>query len=208
MISARMEIEVKKMTKQEAIEAIERLGVDSRGYPKLKEAFDMAIEALSAQLDNNSTKVDNENVDLIRRQDAIDIIDVDKMKPEIAPSLGSTAERDFKIYNQSCNKHIELIKQLTSVQPEHDDEVTFWKKRANEYEALLCEITAEIVKGMTVDSIIINKDGIVLKDSQPERKGEWVDGGDPLMLRCSKCGYRVMRYNNTNFCPNCGDRKR
>lgn len=58
--------------------------------------------------------------DLIDRQGAIDIIDMDKMKPEIAPSLGSTAERDFKIYNHSCNKHIELIKQLPSAQPEHE----------------------------------------------------------------------------------------
>ena len=37
------------MTVQEAIEAIERLGVDSRGYPKLKEALSMAIEALKEQ---------------------------------------------------------------------------------------------------------------------------------------------------------------
>ena len=35
------------MTNREALEVIERLGVDSRGYPKLKEAINMAIEALS-----------------------------------------------------------------------------------------------------------------------------------------------------------------
>ena len=35
------------MTNREAIEVIERLGVDSRGYPKLEEAINMAIEALS-----------------------------------------------------------------------------------------------------------------------------------------------------------------
>ena len=40
------------MTKQEALEVIERFGVDSRGYPKLKEALDMAIEALQEQDDN------------------------------------------------------------------------------------------------------------------------------------------------------------
>lgn len=37
------------------------------------EALDMAIEALS-ELDNNSTKVDNENVDLITKQSALDMI--------------------------------------------------------------------------------------------------------------------------------------
>ena len=36
--------------------------------------------------------------------------------------------------------------------------------------------------------------------------GEWVDDGDPLTLVCGVCGYRVMRYNNTKFCPDCGVR--
>ena len=36
------------------------------------------------------------------------------------------------------------------------------------------------------------------------KKGKWVDDGDPLMLTCGNCGYGVMRYNNTPFCPNCG----
>lgn len=37
-------------------------------------------------------------------------------------------------------------------------------------------------------------------------KGEWIDEGDPLTIRCSKCDYRAARYNNTNYCPNCGCR--
>lgn len=64
------------MTKQEAIDVI--TSCDKIIWYRLaddeKEALDMAIEALSAQLDNNSTKVDNENVDLIRRRDAIDAL--------------------------------------------------------------------------------------------------------------------------------------
>lgn len=44
-----------------------------------------------------------------------------------------------------------------------------------------------------------------LPPAQPERpNGKWVDDGDPLTLICDQCGYRVARYNNTNFCPNCG----
>ena len=44
-----------------------------------------------------------------------------------------------------------------------------------------------------------------LPPEQPERqKGKWIDDGDPLTLICDQCGYRVARYNNTNFCPNCG----
>ena len=37
-------------------------------------------------------------------------------------------------------------------------------------------------------------------------QGEWIDEGDPLTIRCSKCDYRAARYNNTNYCPNCGAR--
>ena len=35
-------------------------------------------------------------------------------------------------------------------------------------------------------------------------RGKWIDEGDPLTIRCSKCDYRAARYNNTNYCPNCG----
>ena len=41
-------------------------------------------------------------------------------------------------------------------------------------------------------------------DVRENVSGEWIDERDPLTLKCSECGYRVMRYNNTNFCPNCG----
>ena len=47
----------------------------------------------------------------------------------------------------------------------------------------------------------------IMTDEQPTiepKRGKWVDDGDPLMLTCGNCGYAVMRYNNTPFCPNCG----
>ena len=44
-----------------------------------------------------------------------------------------------------------------------------------------------------------------LPSAQPERmRGEWIDDGDPFMWVCDVCGYRVKRYNNTRYCPNCG----
>ena len=44
-----------------------------------------------------------------------------------------------------------------------------------------------------------------LPSAQPERKrGKWIDDGDPFMWECGCCGYRVKRYNNTRYCPNCG----
>ena len=44
-----------------------------------------------------------------------------------------------------------------------------------------------------------------LPSAQPERmRGKWIDDGDPFMWVCDVCGYRVKRYNNTRYCPNCG----
>lgn len=37
-----------------------------------------------------------------------------------------------------------------------------------------------------------------------QKLGKWVDDGDPLSWVCSECGYRVARYNDTPYCPNCG----
>ena len=41
-------------------------------------------------------------------------------------------------------------------------------------------------------------------DVAPVVHSTWIENGDPLMLTCGNCGYGVMRYNNTRFCPNCG----
>lgn len=44
-------------------------------------------------------------------------------------------------------------------------------------------------------------------DAVPVVHGRWVyEHSDPIMLLCSVCGYRVFRYNNTRYCPNCGAR--
>ena len=39
---------------------------------------------------------------------------------------------------------------------------------------------------------------------EPVAYAEWKDDGDPCTFICGRCNYRVQRYNNTNFCPNCG----
>ena len=42
-------------------------------------------------------------------------------------------------------------------------------------------------------------------DAEPVRHGRWVyEHDDPAMIPCSVCGYKVFRYNNTHYCPNCG----
>ena len=41
------------------------------------------------------------------------------------------------------------------------------------------------------------------KITSSSKFGKWIDDGDPLTWICSECGYRVARYNNTPYCPNC-----
>ena len=35
------------------------------------------------------------------------------------------------------------------------------------------------------------------------KKGKWIDES-PISYMCSCCSYRVGRWNNMNYCPNCG----
>ena len=35
------------------------------------------------------------------------------------------------------------------------------------------------------------------------RHGEWIDL-NTIEWQCSECNYRVMRWNNTPYCPRCG----
>ena len=47
-----------------------------------------------------------------------------------------------------------------------------------------------------------------LPSMQPKyKRGEWIDRGVAGWI-CSSCSYRVFRYNNTPFCPNCGSDNR
>lgn len=55
-----------------------------------------------------------------------------------------------------------------------------------------------------VEVVLQNIDDMPTVDAVPVAHGEWVDDGDPLTLVCGVCSYRVMRYNNTKFCPDCG----
>jgi len=58
---------------------------------------------------------------------------------------------------------------------------------------------------MGEDAPVVACDALELLKEQPEReKGHWIDNGDPQVLVCDKCGYRVNRWNNTEYCPKCG----
>ena len=60
--------------------------------------------------------------------------------------------------------------------------------------------------------ILADKEKLPAADVVSVVHSTWIENGDPLMLTCGNCGYGVMRYNNTRFCPNCcakmdGERK-
>lgn len=138
------------------------------------------------------------NDDVISRKSAIDAITDER----IVANMDSVFDTELHRYKRAMQR---ILASLQTVQPENDDEVTFWKKRANEYEAMLFELTTKIEKGMTVDSMVINKDGIVFKGSQPERKkGTWIDLGEDRVIcwQCSECGRKDTHIYN--YCPDCG----
>ena len=61
--------------------------------------------------------------------------------------------------------------------------------------------------GYMSDAVLFGLDRLPTVDAAPVVHGRWVyEHGDPDMLPCSVCGYRVFRYNNTRYCPNCGAR--
>lgn len=98
------------MTNEEARVELVQLANHFNIYGVVREALDMAIEALT-ELDNNSTKVDNKNVDFINRQDAIDEI-------EMLLEQAEDDEHD-KIWNDAIRGAINAVKHHTkSAQPE------------------------------------------------------------------------------------------
>lgn len=70
-----------------------------------------------------------------------------------------------------------------------------------------CELNNEgkTAFGMAITALELFGNSEQLPFAQPERmRGKWIDDGDPFMWECGCCGYRVKRYNNTRYCPNCG----
>ena len=72
-------------------------------------------------------------------------------------------------------------------------------------DALISELGLDFDTGESYDEKTLRDfiDNAPTIDAEPVRHGKWIDG-DPINWECSECGYLVMRYNNTPFCPNCG----
>ena len=114
--------------------------------------------------------------DLISRQAAID-----------AAAL-SAAEWDG-MYVQDINGRIrEALEKLPPAQPEYleSEDVTFWKKRAKEYEKMAEELTDEMARGVKIDSVLLTEEGIVFKKKKPEQ--QWI----PCSERLPAEGVKVL----------------
>ena len=72
-----------------------------------------------------------------------------------------------------------------------------------EQEKMIVEALPSLYPLQEFEEKAVHKVIDALHSAEP-KTGKWVDDGDPLMLTCGNCGYAVMRYNNTPFCPNCG----
>jgi len=107
------------------------------------------------------------NDDPISRQAAIDTL-IRKMEPH------NNGDGTMTICIMSKELVRETLNDLPSVQQEHGDEASFWKKRAREYEDIIADLVTAQAKGIKLDSIEITGEGIIFKKSQSERKtGKW-----------------------------------
>lgn len=72
----------------------------------------------------------------------------------------------------------------------------------DEFRSLCGPQTGDGWDNMGVRNLIMRQKAV---DAAPVVHGRWVyEHDDPVLLPCSVCGYQVYRYNNTNYCPDCG----
>lgn len=72
------------------------------------------------------------------------------------------------------SKYGAMIEALPSAQPEQSEseDITFWKKRAREYEEMVLKLTDEMARGIKIDSVLITEEGIVFKKKKQEQR--WI----------------------------------
>ena len=99
------------MTNEEAIETLKANYLDAC-FKQLREAVDMAIEALKEQPEHDQ----KQRADSISRQDAIDVILADKIVGKTLIVLNELGEGNLvSTLNDACDRHIRDIEKLPSV---------------------------------------------------------------------------------------------
>ena len=187
---------------------ISRLSEIRSNYNCLDEAEEPYYRALSEAIKALSKRADG---DTISRQAAIDAV---------CSVCGNDCDKSEFVYNAPQDEQVILCPEhyvLCTLPPAQPKQVTgklnsdciSRQEAIKELEELNAISFYELNEHSREAYREIKQTLKKLSPAQPERKkGKWVDDGDPLTLICDKCGYRVARYNNTNFCPNCGNDKR
>lgn len=157
-----------------AIDAIRKLSQDNGYIDMPHEYVTDAIRRLpSARLKHNDIttseqpKMDRLGVktgetctDTIGRQAAIDAIGILLEQSE-------DDEHD-KTWNNAIRSSINAVKHhLPSVQPEQSDTSEFWRKRADYYSDMCMNLIGEMGRGVEIESVKINENGIEFIKKQP-----------------------------------------
>lgn len=97
------------------------------------------------------------------------------------------------------------IKKLPSAQPEQSESeyITFWEKRAREYEEMVLKLTDEMARGIKIDSVLITEEGVVFKKEKPEQR--WIpcktalpEKGQYVLCQCRAGIMDVLRLTDDN----------
>lgn len=116
--------------------------------------------------------------------------------------IGKAEHRDLWHYEQALSE----IKGMLETEQQLCDDAMFWRKRANEYENQCLELITEMNKGVKVDSIRIDKDGIFFEKKQPEQQWTLCDKmpDKPGVYLTLRVGYGVERYEVLRYSPSVG----
>lgn len=97
-------------------------------------------------------------------------IDADTLISEIKKDVEKAIEQDDKVEFFWLGYIAGLVIKQPTIQSEQleSDDVTFWKKRAKEYEEMVGELTAEMARGVKVDSVLLTEEGIAFKKKKSE----------------------------------------
>lgn len=105
--------------------------------------------------------------ELINKQDVLDILEKGEKTLNrlirVFQSLNSDEERMFKFGHKLVRACVNDVKALPSVQAESDNDTEFWCKRAKEYEKMVGELIADMIRGVKFDSVELNENGLVFK---------------------------------------------
>ena len=108
--------------------------------------------------------------DLIRREDAFDALRTCYDTEAITYDNGN----EYISYDQA----LDLMGKLPSAEPD----VSFWKKRASEYESICANLASQLSHGTKFNHMVINENGIELS-TQPD----W----NEMLVICDNCGHAI-----------------